>query len=100
MVKFHGHAFSADEAARGERARAGGTIVLTREEYDTFFHRHPAKALLLEGRHGGQRMRGGVITMLGNRQERLRRATFSARLKRTSDPVNQQRESVLPFRAC
>lgn len=49
VVKFHGHAFSASDAARADRVKAGGTIVLTREEYDTFFNRHPAKALLLEG---------------------------------------------------
>ncbi len=49
VVKFHGHAFSPDEQDRGARHEADGTIVLSREEYDTFFHRHPAKALLLEG---------------------------------------------------
>ncbi len=49
VVKFHGHAFSTSDDARPKRREAGGTIVLTREEYDTFFNRHPAKALLLEG---------------------------------------------------
>lgn len=43
VVKFHGH------ATAETRAPERNAIVLTREEYDTFFERYRAKGLLLEG---------------------------------------------------
>lgn len=45
VVKLHGHAVTEPDHAEA----LDEAIVLTRDEYDQFFERHPAKAHLLEG---------------------------------------------------
>ncbi len=99
VIKFHGHAADPSSPCDSE-AHHDHSIVLTRDEYEHFFDRNPAKALLLEAlllNHHfffyGYSLSDFDLRMIYHRVGQMlrceRREAYAASLERTHAPKRQ-----------